>query len=286
METGTFEALLAGIVPMVEGRDGFGIHDCHEDGTFSKAKGGGVGAGRTKAGKGVKTIIRVDANGLPMTVNTDSASPHESSLAKPPFDFMATSDFTEKSIGDKPYDSDELDQVPGARRGERDGFRIEAMPEAPHSDPPSVPPPAPGSAAEKARNVCARIWYARGFWWFRSAHDGVVREMSSVMRRTRYDTQALAHALGLGERTFCRLVRDEIGHPVGYWLRSLRAVEFLHRIKTGESIRNLSQYYGYRHQTDFSAEFKRWHGVSPAVYRRNHSAQAQRAVNFRTKRKH
>lgn len=53
----------------------------------------------------------MDANGLPIAVNTGSASPHESSLVEPLFDFMVTVDFPEKLIGDKAYDSDKLDQI-------------------------------------------------------------------------------------------------------------------------------------------------------------------------------
>jgi hypothetical protein len=45
------------------------------DGSFSKAKGGGDGIGCTKAGKGVKIMIAVDAQGLPIAVSTHSASP-------------------------------------------------------------------------------------------------------------------------------------------------------------------------------------------------------------------
>jgi transposase len=109
VEMGAFEALLAQIGSMVEERNGFKLYECYVDGTFSKAKGGGDGIGCTKAGKGVKIMIMVDARGLPIAVNTGSASPHESSLVEPLFDFMVTVDFPERLIGDKAYDSDKLD---------------------------------------------------------------------------------------------------------------------------------------------------------------------------------
>lgn len=109
VEMGAFEQLLAALGQMVEERDGFKLYECFVDGTFSKAKGGGDGIGCTKAGKGVKIMIMVDANGLPIAVNTGSASPHESTLVEPLFDFMVTVDFPERLIGDKAYDSDKLD---------------------------------------------------------------------------------------------------------------------------------------------------------------------------------
>ena len=110
VEEGAFETLLAELGSIVERRDGFKLYECFVDGAFSKAKGGGDGIGCTKAGKGVKIMIIVDAKGLPVAVNTGSASPHESKLVEPLFDFMMTVDFPEKLIGDKAYDSDKLDE--------------------------------------------------------------------------------------------------------------------------------------------------------------------------------
>lgn len=106
---GALEALLAEVGSMVEERNGSKLYECYIDGTFSKAKGGGDGIGCTKAGKGVKIMIMVDAKGLPIAVNTGTASPHESTLVEPLFDFMVTVDFPERLIGDKAYDSDKLD---------------------------------------------------------------------------------------------------------------------------------------------------------------------------------
>lgn len=140
------------------------------------------------------------------------------------------------------------------------------MPGQPHPHPPKVPRPAPGSAAERSRRMLARIWFAEGFWWFRSAHDGTIREISSVMRELRYDMRALARALGMSDRSLDRLVRDELCQSVGTWLRSLRAVEFRFRVRTGEPVHKLAEDYDFQHPTDFSAEFKRWYGASPRDY--------------------
>ena len=114
--------------------------------------------------------------------------------------------------------------------------------------------------------MAARIWFADGFWWFRSSHDGAIREISSVMRRERYRLRNLAKALGVGERSFQRLVADEVGMSVGLWLRMQRAVDFRHRIKCGDSIKVLSHDYGFSHQGEFCVEFRRWYGLSPRAF--------------------
>lgn len=105
---GLFENIMRDAGRCVEERGGYRLYECFIDGTFSKAKGGGDGIGRTKSGKGVKIMVLVDARGLPVAVDTVSATPHESQLVQRLFDFMLTVETPDRVIGDKAYDSDEL----------------------------------------------------------------------------------------------------------------------------------------------------------------------------------
>ncbi|MCB9866040.1 MAG: IS5 family transposase [Phycisphaerales bacterium] len=109
VEDGVFENIMRDAGRLVEERDGYRLYECFIDATFSKAKGGGDGIGCTRAGKGVKIMVLVDARGLPVAVDTASASPHESQLVQRLFDFMLTNDAPERIVGDKAYDSDGLD---------------------------------------------------------------------------------------------------------------------------------------------------------------------------------
>ena len=108
---GVFEAIMQDAGRCVEERDGYRLYECFIDGTFSKARGGGDGIGGTKAGKGVKIMVLVDARGLPVAVDTTSASPHESQLVQRLFDFMLTSERPPRVIGDNAYHSDRLDEA-------------------------------------------------------------------------------------------------------------------------------------------------------------------------------
>jgi len=83
------------------------------DATFASAKGGGEGIGKTKRGKGVKIMGIVDRNGLPLAVCTHAANHHEVTLVQLTFDFYMIEAKPEKLIGDKAYDSDDLDDDPG-----------------------------------------------------------------------------------------------------------------------------------------------------------------------------
>jgi transposase len=110
VRAGVFEAIMRDAGELIEERDGYRLYECFIDATFSKARGGGDGIGVTKAGKGVKIMVLVDARGLPISVTTGSASPHESKLVQGLFEFMLSRDTPQRIIGDKAYDSDELDE--------------------------------------------------------------------------------------------------------------------------------------------------------------------------------
>src|SRR5438105_2152132 len=92
VQAGVFEGILRDAGELVEEREGYRVYECFIDGTFCKARGGGDGVGLTKAGKGVKIMVLVDARGLPVAVETTSAAPHESTLVQQLFDFMLTLD--------------------------------------------------------------------------------------------------------------------------------------------------------------------------------------------------
>jgi transposase len=109
VRAGVFEAIMRDAGRLLEDRGQYRLYECFIDATFSKAKGGGDGVGLTKAGKGVKIMVLVDARGLPVAVNTAPATPHESKLVQGLFDFILTADTPERLIGDKAYDSDKLD---------------------------------------------------------------------------------------------------------------------------------------------------------------------------------
>jgi transposase len=79
------------------------------DATFASAKGGGADIGKTKRGKGVKIMGIVDRNGLLLAVCTHAANHHEVTLVQLTFDFYMIEAKPEKLIGDKAYDSDDLD---------------------------------------------------------------------------------------------------------------------------------------------------------------------------------
>jgi transposase len=77
--------------------------------TFANGRGGGLEIGNTKCGKGVKIMAIVDRAGLPLSVSTHAANHHEVKLVQLSFDFYMIEAMPEVLIGDRAYDSDDLD---------------------------------------------------------------------------------------------------------------------------------------------------------------------------------
>jgi transposase len=66
--------------------------------------------GPTKRGKGTKIMAIAAVTSLPLAVNVDSASPHESQLVEETLAGSFLDALPARLIGDKAYDSDRLDQ--------------------------------------------------------------------------------------------------------------------------------------------------------------------------------
>lgn len=66
--------------------------------------------GKTKRGKGTKLMVVADATGLPLSVHTASASPHEVTLVEATLDEAFTLGRPRRIIGDRAYDADALDE--------------------------------------------------------------------------------------------------------------------------------------------------------------------------------
>jgi transposase len=114
-------------VPVMGTKRDHGIHPeshCHRlerpwragfEGVFHRrdlcsGKKGGPGVGNTKRGKGTKIMAVADRTGLPVAVCLESANRHEVVLVEDTIEHRFIKEKPEKLIGDKAYDSDELDE--------------------------------------------------------------------------------------------------------------------------------------------------------------------------------
>ena len=77
----------------------------------------GDGVGKTKRGKGTKIMGLTDSFGLPIAIDATSASPHEITLVDDTLDACFLENIPDKIIGDRAYDSDQLDKRLSEERG-------------------------------------------------------------------------------------------------------------------------------------------------------------------------
>ncbi len=170
VRNGVFENIMRDAGELVEQRGGYRLYECFIDPTFSKARGGGDGVGKTKVGKGVKIMVLVAARGLPVAVTTGSANPHESTLVQGMLSFMLTLDTPERIIGDKAYDSEALDE-------DLDDEGIELI--APHRK--SRTPENITQDGRKLRGYKRRWRVERTISWFQNFRRLCIRYEKSTM---------------------------------------------------------------------------------------------------------
>jgi transposase len=104
-------AVLTDLANTLRDEGGLDESECFIDATFASAKGGGEEIGPTKRGKGLKIMEIVDRHGLPLAVSTHAANHHEVTLVQLSFDFYMIEAKPENLIGDRAYDSDQLDEA-------------------------------------------------------------------------------------------------------------------------------------------------------------------------------
>jgi transposase len=110
-EQQVFRKLMARIIRQLVQKGRLELDQCFIDATFSPAKGGGLGVGLTRKGKGSKLQVVVDAQGVPLGISAGSASIGEPQMVQGTLELFDPQTQPERLIGDKAYDSDELDQT-------------------------------------------------------------------------------------------------------------------------------------------------------------------------------
>ncbi len=79
-EQGVWLRVWRAFLGMLDHKQALDWEETFADGTFSPAKKGGAGVGKTKRGKGTKLMVVADGQGIPLGVHVTSASPHEVTL--------------------------------------------------------------------------------------------------------------------------------------------------------------------------------------------------------------
>jgi AraC-like DNA-binding protein len=85
--------------------------------------------------------------------------------------------------------------------------------------------------------------------------------------------------LGVGKRTFARVVEESIGISGKLWLRRLRIVKARHMLREGGEIKSVAKQLGFDDNASFANEFKKLIGVSPTFYIKSEQS---RSIEFQS----
>lgn len=108
---GLFERIPCETGRVVEERGEHKLHECLIDATFSERRAAATGSGVRRPEQVGTIMVLVDGRGVPVTVDTCSASQHESTLMHSLVEFMLMEETPDCVVGDRAFDRDELDEA-------------------------------------------------------------------------------------------------------------------------------------------------------------------------------
>ena len=112
-----------------------------------------------------------------------------------------------------------------------------------------------------------RIRYLSGFWWFFRPANNQEIVLDRLFGRCNWRVDRLCAHLGIGKRTFSRMVEEDLGIKSKLWLRQIRIVRACHLLREECKIEHVAQKLGFRQLSDFDRDFRKLVGVSPTFYR-------------------
>ena len=111
-----------------------------------------------------------------------------------------------------------------------------------------------------------RILYANGFWWLVDSEPYHKINLAPRFSLCDWNIGRLCKSLGLGKRTFTRLVEDGLGITAKRWLREIRINVACHLLREEGKIETVARTLGFKHVSNFTHEFRKIMGVSPSHY--------------------
>lgn len=127
---------------------------------------------------------------------------------------------------------------------------------------------AAGHASRGRRKCCGnqRILFHHGSWWFADVWADRLVRLDPLFAACGWNVGRMCETLGLGKRTFGRVVEQSLGITGKIWLRNLRVVAACHMLREGTKIETTARKLGFRHSSDFTREFRILIGVLPSFY--------------------
>jgi len=97
--------------------------------------------------------------------------------------------------------------------------------------------------------------------------SGEGESWEALAHRAQFKPARLALICDVSLRTVQRHFSKQYGMKVGEWLRSVRLHNAYWRLRKGDSVKEIAIDLGYTQVSNFSRDFKRFHGFCPSLIR-------------------
>jgi AraC-like DNA-binding protein len=108
--------------------------------------------------------------------------------------------------------------------------------------------------------------FSNGSWWLIDPARERSLRLDAKIDQCGWNVGRLCRDLGIGKRTFFRLVEEGLGITSKRWLCEIRIVAAGHLLREDCKIEAVAQTLGFQHLSDFTREFKKRVGVSPSSF--------------------
>jgi|SRR3954463_1935464 AraC-like DNA-binding protein len=93
-----------------------------------------------------------------------------------------------------------------------------------------------------------------------------LQRWSHLARSAHYRTVKLAHLCHISVRQLERDFDSELGRTPQDWLNEQRAVAARHLLLEGSDVKKILKELGFKQRSQFSRDFKKYHGISPSGF--------------------
>ncbi len=124
-----------------------------------------------------------------------------------------------------------------------------------------------------------QIYFSAGCWWLSDPEQNRNLRLDPEIAQCGWNVGRLCEILGIGKRTFSRMVEEGLGISSKRWLREIRITTACHLLREDCKIEAVAQALGFHYISDFTREFKKMVGVSPSRYMK---AEYARSTGYRS----
>jgi AraC-like DNA-binding protein len=109
-----------------------------------------------------------------------------------------------------------------------------------------------------------------------------VKNWAELAKAANYNVERLAEECGVSVRQLENFFRRKTGLSPHEWLTQARQMEALGMVHQGKRIKDVAEELGYTRATNFSRDFRHFHGIPPTLARKASVAASphQTFVNF------